>query len=82
MTTNSSPDRRATVSIARTLTVRPRALLEQLVARRVAVAVLDALSVIDVEIGQRHRRAAAACALDRQVQRLDEHAAVGDPGQA
>ena len=59
-TANSSPPKRATVSVGRTAILQPAAdLLEHLVARGVAEAVVDGLEVVEVDEHDRDLRNAA-----------------------
>ena len=54
---------------------------QQLVARGVAVAVVDRLEVVQVQVQQRSVVAPAAALAQRQAQPVLEQAAVGQPGE-
>ena len=77
-TANSSPPKRAAVSLGRMLVVEPLGDLDQhLVAGGVAEAVVDRLEVVEVEEDHRQPALLAPRASDRVAHPLDEQRAVG-----
>ena len=79
---NSSPPKRATVSIGRMQSCSACGdVLEHQVAGRVAVGVVDALEVVDVDHQHQRRLAGAGDAVDLAGQRQLELAPVGQAGQ-
>ena len=80
-TANSSPPKRAAVSLGRMLRVQALGDLEQhRVAGGVAEAVVDRLEVVEVHEDDGQPRALAARARDRVADALDEQRAVGEVG--
>jgi hypothetical protein len=82
ITVNSSPPRRASVSVARTQAFdAARRLGQQGVAHRVAEAVVDFLEVVEVEEQQRQEGPPRSALLHFLAQPVHEHVAVGQAGQ-
>ena len=79
---NSSPPKRATVSLERTACAQPRGDRDQqLVADLVAEAVVDELEAVEVEEQDARQPAAAAQARERLLEAVEEQHAVGQPGE-
>ena len=80
MMANSSPPKRASVSVARRSSFEPaRDLLDQLVAGRMAVGVVDVLEAVEVEEHHREPAAGAADPAELLVEPLAEEQAVRQP---
>ena len=83
-TSGSTPedaDARQRVDVAHQLRARLRELLQDLVAAQVAVLVVDAFEIVDVDERHGERRAVAPGALDFLAQPVHEVAAVEETGQ-
>ena len=82
MIANSSPPSRATVSPARVADLQPLADGdEQPVALGVAETIVDGLEVVEVEVQDRRRSAAAARAREGVTEAVPEERSVRQPGQ-